>query len=45
MFLTLVQISIHLCERKPKKRKDGTSHDDVYDVPLHTNKHSTSWRF
>ena len=33
------------CEREYKKRKDGTSHDDVYDTPLHTNKHRTSWRF
>ena len=33
------------CEREPNKRKDGTFHDDVYDAPLHTNKHSTSWRF
>ena len=33
------------CEREPNKRKDGTFHDDVYDAPPHTNKHSTSWRF
>ena len=33
------------CEREPNKRKDGTFHDDVYDAPQHTNKHSTSWLF
>ena len=33
------------CVRKPNKRKDSTFYDDVYDAPLHTNEHSTSWRF
>ena len=31
--------------REPNKRKDGTFQRDVCDAPLHTNMHSTSWRF
>ena len=34
-----------VCERESNKRKDATFHDDVYDAPLHTNKHSTRWCF
>ena len=35
------------CEREPNKPKDGTFHDDVYDAPPHTNKHTSvehGWR-
>ena len=32
------------CVRKPNIREETTFHDDVYDAPRQTNKHSTSWR-
>ena len=32
------------CARKRNKRKDTTFHDDLFDAPRQTDKHSTSWR-